>query len=134
MENLRVSRLWREIPQHYRLEGAKCLNCGEIYFPPRTICAKCKSKNLEKTPLPRRGKILTYTVIHIAPPKHRIYVPYVIALIELENGLRILSQITDVEPSEITIGMPVEAVIRRYYAEGENGLIHYGYKFRPIIE
>jgi uncharacterized OB-fold protein len=134
MERLRVPRLWREIPQSYRLEGVKCLSCGSIYFPIRPTCTKCKSKNLELTALPRKGKILTFTIIRIATADHSIYVPYAVALIELENGIKIISQITDYNPEKLELGMPVEAVIRKHYTDGRNGLIHYGYKFRPIIK
>ncbi|MHA1754144.1 MAG: Zn-ribbon domain-containing OB-fold protein, partial [Candidatus Odinarchaeia archaeon] len=117
-----------------RLEGAKCLKCGKIFFPPRIICSKCKSKELEIIPLPRKGKVVTYTVVHNAPQNYKVYVPYIVALIELENGVRVTSQLTDCDPDKIKIGTPVEAVIRRLYTDGENGLIHYGYKFRPLIE
>ncbi len=133
MSDLRVPKLWREIPQHYRLEASKCLTCGRIYFPPKTVCNNCKSKNFEKTLLPRKGVIETFTIIRQAPSKYELYVPYAVAVVKLENGVKVLSQITDCEPDKLQIGMPVEAVIRRLYDDGENGVIHYGFKFRPVF-
>lgn len=132
MDQLRVPRMWRETPQHYRLEASRCLSCSEIYFPPRTVCNKCKSKNIENVNLPRRGTIETFTVIRIASPKYQVYVPYGVALVKLENGVKILSQLTDCETGSLKIGMPVEAVIRKLYDDGEDGVIHYGFKFRPV--
>jgi uncharacterized OB-fold protein len=134
MEKLRVPRFWREIPQHYRLEGVKCLSCGQLYFPPKKVCNKCKSKNFEVISLPRTGKIITYTIIRLAPYTYEIYVPYAVAVIELKNGVKIISQMTDCDLEDLKIGMRVEAVIRKHYTDGENGLIHYGYKFRPLIK
>ena len=45
------ARYWREIPQRYRLEAGKCKGCGRIYFPPRLVCAECKSKDFEQIKL-----------------------------------------------------------------------------------
>ena len=57
--------------------------------------------------------------------------PYILALIELEEGCRLTSQIIDVDPAQVKIGMRVEAAFRKLGQEGEAGIIHYGYKFRP---
>ena len=59
--------------------------------------------------------------------------PYIVALIDLEEGPRITAQLTDVASDEVEIGMPVEMVIRKISEEGERGLIVYGYKFRPPV-
>ncbi|MCB0288128.1 MAG: OB-fold domain-containing protein, partial [Calditrichaeota bacterium] len=58
---------------------------------------------------------------------------YVVALIDLAEGPRITAQLTDIEPGQVKIGMPVEMVIRKISEEGERGVIVYGYKFRPPL-
>jgi hypothetical protein len=73
-------------------------------------------------------------VIRNAPFGYEKYAPYVVALIELDDGLRILSQIVDVELNEVKTGLRVEAVFRRVKEDGSSGILQYGYKFRPIIE
>ena len=55
------------------------------------------------------------------------------ALVELEEGPVVAAQLTDVEPGEIEIGMPVEMVTRRIQEQGPHGLLVYGYKFRPRL-
>jgi len=57
--------------------------------------------------------------------------PYVLAIIEMEEGCRLTSQVIDVEPSKVKIGMRVESAFRKLGQDGESGIIHYGYKFRP---
>ncbi|HDJ27195.1 MAG TPA: transcriptional regulator, partial [Aciduliprofundum sp.] len=57
--------------------------------------------------------------------------PYILAIIELEEGPRVTGQIVDAEPNEVYIGMPVRMVFRRIRQEGASGIIHYGYKFAP---
>jgi uncharacterized OB-fold protein len=55
------------------------------------------------------------------------------ALVELQEGVRVTAQLTDVDPDQASIGMEVEMVVRRLRADEERGLIVYGYKFRPPV-
>ncbi len=57
--------------------------------------------------------------------------PYIVALIQLENGARIMSQLV-CDPEEAKVGMKVRKVFRRYSEEGEEGIINYGTKFAPV--
>jgi uncharacterized OB-fold protein len=59
--------------------------------------------------------------------------PYTIALVKLEEGPLLTAQLTDVANEEVEIGMPVEMVTRKLSTQGEEGLIIYGYKFRPQL-
>jgi uncharacterized OB-fold protein len=59
--------------------------------------------------------------------------PYTIALVKLEEGPLVTAQLTDVASEDVEIGMPVEMVTRKLRAQGEEGLIIYGYKFRPQL-
>jgi uncharacterized OB-fold protein len=83
--------------------------------------------------LPRSGKVLTYSLIHSAPKGFEASVPYPVALIELDDGTKITSQLTDCDGSEISIGMPVEMTMRRIREESPSDIIIYGYKFRPKL-
>ena len=53
------ARYWREIPQRYRYEAAKCKGCGAVWFPPRLICSECGKKDFEDVILPGTGKVKT---------------------------------------------------------------------------
>ncbi|MGQ4834068.1 MAG: Zn-ribbon domain-containing OB-fold protein [Candidatus Asgardarchaeia archaeon] len=129
-----VPKYWREIPYHFRLEGGKCRDCGKAFVPYRQVCPYCKSRNVELAKMPRTGKVVTYSILHVYPKGFRKQAPYVVALIELDNGARVVSQITDCDPSDVKIGMKVEAVFRRISEEGKAGIIKYGYKFRPVFQ
>jgi hypothetical protein len=59
--------------------------------------------------------------------------PYTVALVKLEEGPLVTAQLTDVAPNEVEIGMPVEMVTRKLRTQGDEGLIIYGYKFRPRL-
>ncbi len=124
-----VPRFWREIPNRYNLVGTRCGNCNKILFPPRYICPYCRRMGkLEPYRLKRRGKVLSYTVIHVAAEGFEDQVPYVIAIIELEDGPRLTAQVTDCNPDEIKIGDEVKIVFRRMGEESQDGVIYYGFK------
>lgn len=125
------SRNWREIPQRYRLEAAKCRGCGFVGFPPRVVCPQCGSREFEKTKLAGSGKLLTYTIIRVAPQQFEDQAPYAVGIAELDDGVRLTAQVVDCDFSKLAVGMRVKIEFRRIYEEGEAGVIYYGYKFIP---
>lgn len=129
-----IPRYWRLKNQRYRLQGKKCQDCGNLSFPPRLVCPKCKSRNCEPYEFKGRGKLYSYTTIFQAPDRFDQMAPYMVGLIDLEEGERITAQLTDVVPEEVHIGMELEMVIRQIYEDGPKGPILYGYKFRPILQ
>lgn len=124
-------KYWREIPQRYRLEGAKCKGCGQVYFPPRLICSSCKSREFEMVNLQRGGKLLTYTIIRVPPSQFTDQSPYAMGVVELDRGVKILSQIVDCDLDKLEIGQRMRIEFRKIYSEGEAGIICYGYKCVP---
>ncbi len=126
-----IVRGWRHIPQRYNLIGSKCLQCGEVFFPMRVICPKCRRKGkLEDIKFSGNGKIHSYSIIHTPTDEFKNISPYAVAIIELEEGAKITSQIVDCDTEDIEIGQEVELVFRRIRAEGDEGVISYGYKFK----
>jgi uncharacterized OB-fold protein len=121
-------RYRREMPQRYRLEAAKCKSCDKIFFPPRLICSKCKSQEFVPVKLSDHGKIITYTTIRVAPDQFNTQVPYSVAVVELKDGVRITTQVTDCRPEDVAIGKTVKLVFRKIQQEGHAGIICYGYK------
>jgi hypothetical protein len=87
---------------------------------------------LEPYKLERRGKVVSYTVIHVGANGFEDQVPYLLAIVELKDGPRLTAQITDCNPSEVKIGDEVELVFRRMGQESEDGILYYGYKARLI--
>jgi len=129
----KVADDWRLRGQRYRLEGECCDHCGEMIFPPRDICPACKKPAKTPHTLSGRGEVYTYSTVHSAPQGFEVYAPYTVAIIKLEEGPMVTAQLTDVAPADIEIGMPVEMVTRRIRAQGDDGTITYGYKFRPVF-
>lgn len=129
-----VPRVWRERATKYRLIGGKCNNCGKTFYPFRTACPACGSENVEQKRLPETGVVETFTIVRSPPSEFTDYAPYVVALVRLDDGTLVPAQLTDVDPEEVRDGMRVEAVLRKYREQGEEGIIEYGIKFRPVVE
>ncbi|RKZ31236.1 transcriptional regulator [bacterium] len=127
-------KYWRQIPARYRLEAYKCKNCGKVFFPKRLICDNCKSREFVKAEHSDKGKLLTYTVIRTGPADFQDQTPYVIGVVESENGARLTAQIADVEPENVAIGMKLRMAFRKINKTGDAGVIMYGYKAVPEFE
>jgi uncharacterized protein len=124
-----TARYWREIPQRYRLEGARCKKCGYIAFPPRLICPQCAGREFEPTKLAEEGAIETFTVIRVGPSNFGDETPYVVALIKLDDGAKLTAQVVDCDAAKLNVGDRVRREFRRLNADREDGVIFYGYKF-----
>jgi len=127
-----VARFWRKIPQRYNLVGTKCETCGRHYFPPRSFCPDCRRNGrIVEYRFPGTGKVVTHTVIRSASEQFENTTPYVLAIIQLDEGPRLTAQVV-AKPEEVAVGTRVRSVFRRIMADGESGVIHYGTKFVPV--
>jgi len=124
---------WRRYKERYRLLGMKCDRCGQLFFPMRTVCPNCRRSG-KVTPyrFSGKGKIFSYTVIRSPPHGFEAYAPYIVALVELEEGPKVISQVVDCKPEDARIGMPVETCFRRIRSESPEGIVIYGFKFKLV--
>lgn len=88
-----------------KLMAGKCLKCGKIHLPPRPLCDNCFSREFEWIAVSGKGKLLTYTVISIAPEQFQALTPYAVGIVELENGLKIPGMIQGTTQEHLKIGM-----------------------------
>jgi uncharacterized OB-fold protein len=85
-----------------RLTTTKCKDCGYIAWPPRVVCPECMSDQLEWVDFPKVGKIYAFTVQEAGNPPG-FPPPMVYALIDFDNGKRVISPIVDCNPSELKV-------------------------------
>lgn len=125
------ARYWREIPQRYRYEAAKCEYCGKIHFPPRLVCRRCRGQKFAKATLAQEGTVETFTIIRVAPSGFAAEAPYAVGVVKLDDGVKITTQIVDTELGALSIGQRVRLEFRKVQQDGESGVICYGYKMVP---
>lgn len=101
-----------EAAKQQKLVVQHCRDCGLNYFYPRPMCPGCLSRNVEWIESTGRGKLHTFVINHRASKKSPLPAPYVVAIVELEEGPKLMSNLVGVEPSPaaIRIDMPVEVV------------------------
>jgi hypothetical protein len=90
---------------HQKLMAGRCLKCGKIHLPPRPLCDNCLSQNFEWLQIKGKGKLLTYTIIHVAPQQFQTLTPYAVGIVQLENGLKIPGMINSIKQEQLKIGM-----------------------------
>lgn len=105
------SKPYWEAARRRELKLQRCLDCGAFRFPPSVLCPECSSRSAEWAAVSGRGKVYSYVVFHRAyHPAFAGDLPYAVACVELEEGPRLLSNITGVAPEKIRCDMPVEVV------------------------
>ena len=97
--------------KNHQLMIQKCSDCGHHWFPPSTVCTDCGSRNIEWVASSGKGKVFSFVVFH------KLYhkgwdgeIPYAVAIIELEEGARMLSNVIAVPVAEVKCDIPVEVV------------------------
>lgn len=89
-----------------KLRVQRCRECDGFVFIPEPVCSHCFADALEWVESSGRGTLYSFTVVH-RPPRPSFAVPYVVAIVELEEGWHMLSNLIDCPQQEIAIGMPV---------------------------
>ncbi|HWD55648.1 MAG TPA: Zn-ribbon domain-containing OB-fold protein [Acidimicrobiales bacterium] len=100
-----------------KIAAQRCSGCGRFRHPPRPMCPWCRSLEFEITDLSGRGEVYSYSILH-HPQNPAFDYPVIAALIDLEEGVRVLSNLVDVEPEDVTIGMLVEVDFRPTLRDG----------------
>ena len=115
------------------LEGHRCQACGAIFLGARSVCSKCGTRGgIEPMKLSNQGSLYAYSIVHRSFPG--IDVPYISAIVDLDDGAAVKGNLINVEPDpdKIEFGMPVEVV----YADAlgrkdREGNAYLSYFFQP---
>jgi len=106
------TRPFWEAARRHELCLPRCRTCDILIFFPRAVCPRCLGTELEWQRLSGRGTLHTFTVVHRGLKDFPLGTPYVIAIVELVEGPRLMTNLVGIEadPARVTIGMPVEVV------------------------
>jgi uncharacterized protein len=103
-EPFTIEQFYKFLSQQ-KLKAGKCLKCGKIHLPPRPLCDNCFSQEFKWVNVSGKGKLVTYTIIHVAPQQFQALTPYPVGIVELESGLKIPGMINGTTQENLKIGM-----------------------------
>lgn len=102
------------------LSFQRCTGCGQAQFYPGTICRSCQCDTLEWEDAAGHGELHSFTIVHRAPtPAFRGDVPYIVALVDMAEGFRMMANVVEAGPDEMRIGLPVRVVFEQRGADGQ---------------
>ncbi len=100
-----------EAARERRLVVQRCISCGALRFPARGLCTTCLSTESEWTPVSGRGEVYSFFWMHqVYHPAFAEKVPYAVAVVRLDEGPRMTTNILDCPKEQLRIGLPVEVV------------------------
>ncbi len=127
-------RAWRERLGRYRLVGSKCTSCGQLWFPRRSVCAKCSSRDLESYECSHEGEVVCHwenIAKGAVPMGYGEQRPRIPTVVKLTDGVHVFTEIIETSPEEVYDGMAVKMVLRKQKRESNSNWT-YGYKFIPV--
>jgi uncharacterized OB-fold protein len=99
---------WLAAAQH-RLVTQQCVTCGKLLHPPRPMCPRCHGLEMAWIELAGTGTVYSYALLH--HPQHPAFsYPVIAALVDLDEGVRLVSNLVHVDPVDVRIGMRVHAL------------------------
>ena len=103
------SRPFWEGCRRHELLLQRCRACGTLQHYPRGVCARCWGTALDWVPSAGRGTVYTFTVVHRSQtPGFKERVPYVLAYVQLAEGVQVLTNLVGCDPAAVTVDMPVQ--------------------------
>lgn len=112
-----TEKYWQGCHNH-ELLIQQCTNCGHHQFYPRIMCTQCMSDRVEWVQASGKGKVKSYTIMHRAiSSAYKAEAPYVIAIIELDEGPTMMSNVVSCDPQSVFIGMEVDVVFEDWSEE-----------------
>lgn len=91
-----------------KLMAVRCVRCHHVMVPPRTICPNCHNTQVEWVELGPKGKLVTYTIVHVAPPQFKHMTPYAVGIVQMSEGVKVPSIIRTSRLESLKIGMELE--------------------------
>jgi uncharacterized OB-fold protein len=120
---------WNALRQH-KLLIQRCDGCGTLRHPPRPMCPACRSLAWNTIESSGRGTIYSFVMPH--QPRFPFFdYPYIVVLVELAEGVRLVSNLCGIDPADVTAGMPVEVCYQTFDGADGDLVLH---QFRPATD
>jgi uncharacterized OB-fold protein len=109
--NPELTRPFWQAAKRHELVMPRCTTCAHIFFYPRSECPRCFSTALEWVPVSGRGRLHSFTIVYQpANAAFREEAPHVYAVVQLDEGPRLVSNVVECDPEAVSVDMPLVAV------------------------
>ncbi|HWL77991.1 Zn-ribbon domain-containing OB-fold protein [Microbacterium sp.] len=103
---------WQALREDGVFRVVRCRSCGVVHHYPRPFCPACWSDDVEWLPASGRATLYTYSTVYMNDlPPFRDQLPYTAAVVQLEEGPRVMTRLVDCTPEQLSIGMPLRLVV-----------------------
>src|SRR6266540_91301 len=126
----------RPLPVHdglftdHHLVGGRCGACRRYLFPRPQTCAYCGSTDVVEVALSRDGKLWAWTAVTAPPPGYRGEIPFGFGVVELPEGIRVITRLTEADPSRLSFGMPMRFALAPLHTDDDGNQV-VTYSFAP---
>jgi uncharacterized OB-fold protein len=121
----RTSKFWKGLKEG-KVYATTCKKCGKLHFPPVADCGDCGSSDMDWTELDGTGEIVTFTQVFVKPASFSEESDYIVAIAELNDGVRALAWLTGAKREDVDVGMKVK-LVAKVISEGR-----VSYEFIPL--
>jgi uncharacterized OB-fold protein len=120
--------LFTETADGWRLVAGECRACRRLHFPLAAWCPYCGGADTARRPVGPTGRLFLHTAVQSAPPGYRGPLPYGFGIVELSEGLRVVTRLTEHDPARLSPGLAMRLVVETLAGDGDPVLT---YAFAP---
>lgn len=120
-------------PRGPRLLAARCAACSKYHFPAAATCPYCSAAECTVDAIGARGTLYLHTVVQARPPGYRGPLPYGFGIVELPEGLRVVSRLTESRLDELRPGLPLALEIAPLFTNDAGDEV-LSFAYRPVLE
>jgi len=110
-----------------RLLGSHCGHCGGRHFPRIDTCPNCGTPSPQDCELPPRGRLWAWTTVTAAPPGYEGPVPYGFGVVELDDGPRVITRLTEADAAALSAGQPMHLVLTAVSGPGDDEVVSWAF-------
>ena len=119
------------IGEHPALIGGRCRKCGQVCFPRQDICPYCSGEAVDRIELSRSGALWAWTAVTAAPPGYGGTVPYGFGVVELPEGVRVITRLTEADPAKLERGQAMDLVLEELSEQDGKRVLTYAFAPSP---
>ena len=110
-----------------RLLGSRCALCGRLQFPAHDDCTYCGAPDAQEVELSAQGRLWAWTAVTSPPPGYSGPVPYGFGVVELDDGVRVVTRLTESDPGALRAGQPMRLVLEAIEGGGDEPVVVYAF-------